>query len=144
MKNRPLSWQKKVVPSFFEGVCPTKANGKERGRGRPLTLISRRSQKYPRREREREKREGILTESPREENHWPTGDAVNETGPIGTERETDEPTKRELFGQLKKGAVVTRSWTVPECTAGQRHKMGWTVSGSKRGLTDPQIKVEIL
>ena len=125
-----------------------KRTGKREGGG-GHSLSSQGDHKNTREGREREERRNIdrVTEGARrkEENHWPTGDAVNETGPIGTRRrETDEPTKRELFGQLKKGAVVTRSWTVPECTAGQRHKMGWTVSGSKRGLSDPQIKVEIL
>ena len=56
------------------------------------------------------------------------GDAVNETGPIGirwkeeTDRQTDEPTKRELFGQLKgdsqPAVTCRRRTTVPERRTG--------------------------
>ena len=88
---------------------------------------------------------GILTE-PRElgrKSLADGGDAVNETGPIGTRsklRETGrrrDRQKESCLGSSKGGC----SWTVHR--RGQGHKMGWTLWGSKRShrrtVTDPQI-----
>ena len=60
-------------------------------------------------------------------NHWPTGrrskrDRANWDTMEGRDRQTDEPTKRELFGQLKgdRQPAVTcrRRTTVPERRTG--------------------------
>ena len=116
-----------------------KGRGREGGREATHSHLKA-IEKCPRRERE-----GILTESPRRElvgrksladGGRSKRDRANWDTKEERERERDEPTKRELFGQLKKGAVVTCSWTVPECTAGQRHKMGWTVSVRAQNAAD--------
>ena len=59
-------------------------------------------------------------------NHWPTGrrskrDRANWDTMEGRDRQTDEPTKRELFGQLKGdrlAAVTCSRRTVPERRTG--------------------------
>ena len=81
--------------------------GNRRGDRRPLTLEAIKTKETCKREREgerergREKRNidraGPLSQAVRRagglRNHWPTGDAVNETGPIGTRKKTK---KREM------------------------------------------------